>query len=59
MGVGRSTDTSQDLAAYVLERYSKDEQEILMKQLQGCEDSLAIFIKEGLQKAQMKAAELS
>jgi len=56
MGVGRSTNPNMDLAAYVLEKYGKEEHEVLMKQLQGCEDSLQVFIKEGLQKAQMKAS---
>lgn len=56
MGVGRPTNPQMEVAAYVLERYAKDEQDTLMKQLENCEDSLAIFLKEGLQKAQMKAS---
>ncbi len=56
MGVGRPSNPQMDVAAYVLERYAKSEQELLMKQLELCEDSLAVFLKDGLQKAQMKAS---
>lgn len=56
MGVGRPSNPKMDLAAYVLERYAKSEEELLMQQLEKTEECLATFIKEGLQKAQMKAS---
>ncbi|MEZ4814220.1 MAG: aminoacyl-tRNA hydrolase [Bdellovibrionota bacterium] len=56
MGVGRPSNPQMDLAAYVLERYAKSEQELLMSQLENAEACLEIFINEGLQKAQMKAS---
>jgi PTH1 family peptidyl-tRNA hydrolase len=56
MGVGRPVNPKMDLAAYVLERYGKSEEDLLMQQLEKCEDCLATFIKEGLQQAQMKAS---
>jgi PTH1 family peptidyl-tRNA hydrolase len=57
MGVGRPSNPQMDLAAYVLERYGKEEQDALAKQLQNCEDCLSVFLKDGLQKAQMKASQ--
>ena len=58
MGVGRSTNPQQDLADHVLSRFTKNEEDVLMKMLQGCEDVLSVFLKEGLQKAQMKASQI-
>jgi peptidyl-tRNA hydrolase len=58
MGVGRSTNPQQDLADHVLSRFDKSEEQVLMKMLQGCEDVLSVFLKEGLQKAQMKASQI-
>lgn len=56
MGVGRPTNPNMDLADHVLARYEKSEQDLLMKQLEKTEECLATYIKEGLQKAQMKAS---
>ncbi len=58
MGVGRPSNPKMDLAAYVLERYPETEHEVLMKQLEACEGCLHSYLKDGLQKAQMKASSL-
>lgn len=58
MGVGRSSHPQQDLADHVLSRFTQNEEEVLMKMLQGCENVLSVFLKEGLQKAQIKASQV-
>ncbi len=58
VGVGRPAQANMDLAAYVLQKFSKEEQPVLVNVLNACDEALEIFLNDGLQKAQMRLSKI-
>lgn len=58
MGVGKDVKPNADLSSHVLGSFSKNDEEVLVRMLHGCEDVIVAFINEGLQKAQMRASQV-
>jgi PTH1 family peptidyl-tRNA hydrolase len=57
MGVGRpSLESRMQVADYVLQAFSKSEEETLMKEISQTVDVLAVYLQQGLQKAQAAAS---
>ena len=51
LGVGRPSHPAMDVADYVLQNFSKDEQPQLTEWLDECIDAIEVYLSNGLQKA--------
>lgn len=58
IGVGRPQEAKMDLAAWVLQKFAKDEHELFAKVLNACDEGVEIFLNDGLQKAQMRLSKI-